>query len=85
MGIVLGWYIAISFAGAFICIPVSSSWNPALPGHCGNRYLLNIIDPIPWILTDFAILICPLPMVRKLQIPTRQKIALAGLFLIGSL
>ncbi|MCJ1404089.1 hypothetical protein MMC11_007314 [Xylographa trunciseda] len=83
MAIVIGWYIAISLATVFICSPINSLWNPEVPGHCGNQYLLNIVDPIPWILTDFAILIAPLPMVRKLQIPTRQKVALAGLFLVG--
>ena len=85
MAVVTCWWISISFAVAFICSPVKSEWNPDVPGHCGNQYLLNIIDPIPWILTDFAILIAPMPMVRKLHMPTRQKVALAGIFLIGGL
>ena len=85
MLIVIGWYIAISLAGAFICLPVKSTWDPKVPGHCGNRYILDIIDPLPWIITDFAILVLPLPMVWKLHAPTRNKIALSGLFLVGAL
>ena len=85
LALVVGWYLAVFLADAFICIPVSSNWDPKVPGHCGNRYILNIIAPLPWILTDFAILISPLPMVYKLQLPTRERVALAGPFLIGGL
>ena len=85
MAMVAGRLIAISFAVAFICSPVESSWNPDVPAHCGNQYLLNIIDPIPWILTDFAVLLAPLPMVWTLHTSTRHKAALSGLFLIGGL
>ena len=85
MAIVASWWISITFAVVFICSPVKSQWNPDVPGHCGNQYLLNVIDPIPWILTDFAILFAPMPMVWKLHMPTRQKVALGGLFLIGGL
>lgn len=85
MAVVGVWYVAITLAGALICLPVKSRWHPDIPGHCGNQYILNIIDPIPWILTDFAILFAPIPMVWRLQMPTRRKAAIAGLFLVGGL
>ena len=85
MVIVASWWISITFAVAFVCTPVSSRWDPNVPGHCGNQYLLNIIDPIPWILTDFAILLAPLPIVWKLQMRIQQKIALGCILLVGGL
>ena len=85
MAIVATWWIATSFAVAFICSPVRSQWNSNVPGHCRNQYLLDIIDPIPWILTDFAILFAPMPMVWKLQMPIRQKVAVTSLFLVVGL
>ncbi len=85
MVIVVCWCLSDALGGALICQPVKSSWDPNLPNDCGNRYVFNIIGPLPWILTDFAILICPLPMIWKLHAPTRHKLALAGLFLIGAL
>lgn len=85
IAIVLGWWLAITFAVTFICTPVKSHWDPNVPGNCGNVYLLDIIDPIPWILTDFAILFAPLPMIWRLQMATRQKVAVGALFLIGVL
>ena len=59
--------------------------EPRRSGHCGNQRVLDIIDPILWILTDFAILFAPLPMVYKLHIPIRQRLALGVLFLVGGL
>lgn len=85
MTIVTSWWISITFAVAFICSPVKSQWNPSVPGHCGDQYILNIVDPIPWILTDFAILFAPMPMVWKLHMPATQKVALACIFLVGGL
>ncbi|PNS20585.1 hypothetical protein CAC42_312 [Sphaceloma murrayae] len=69
----------------FICWPVSKFWDHTQPGKCmpqwpiffGNSYL-NII-------TDLMIILSPLPVLSNLQMPKRQKLALGGVFLIGSL
>lgn len=52
---------------------------------CGNEAIFTLIVPIPWVLTDFAILIAPLPMVKKLQLPRMEKIGICALFLTGGL
>ena len=59
------------------------NWDSEVHGHCGNLALLTVIMPIPWVLTDFAILIAPIPAVRKLQLPRTEKIGLCELFLTG--
>lgn len=82
--IVIAWYMTGILAGALMCLPVESLWNNTIPGHCGNQRLLEVSEPIPWILTDFAVLIAPLPMIRKLHLPRGQRFGLAGLFLLGS-
>ena len=64
---------------------VRSYWNPEVPAHCGNQYLVAVILPVPWLLTDFAVLLAPMPMIWKLQMATGQRIALRALFLIGGL
>ncbi|KAL9612401.1 MAG: hypothetical protein Q9167_002995 [Letrouitia subvulpina] len=78
MAIIGAWWIAVSLGAALICSPVKSAWDPDTPGSCGNQYVFDIIAPIPWILTDFVILFAPLPAVIKLQMPSRQKVALIG-------
>ncbi|KAL8653877.1 MAG: hypothetical protein Q9226_003659 [Calogaya cf. arnoldii] len=85
IAVVVLWYLAITLAGALICLPVKSHWDPHVPAHCGNQYTFDIIAPIPWILTDFAILIAPIPMVWRLHMAIRQRVALGALFLIGGL
>lgn len=84
-GIMLFWWIGTIFADTLICIPIAHNWNPRIPAHCGNKQLLAIIPPIPWIVTDLVILLMPLPMVWKLQLPRLQRVGLAGLFLLGGL
>ncbi|KAI4094994.1 MAG: hypothetical protein LQ344_001841 [Seirophora lacunosa] len=59
------------------------NWNKNIKGHCGSTKLNRDLNPLPWIITDFAILVMPIPMVRKLQLPRSQKFGLAGLFLLG--
>ena len=83
--IVILWWIGTIFADTLICIPIKHNWNPETRACCGNKELLAIIPPIPWIVTDLAILLMPLPMVYKLHLPGFQRIGLAGLFLLGSL
>ena len=69
----------------FVCSPIHKAWDTDIPGRCVNEALLNLIVPIPWIVTDFAILIAPIPMVKNLQIPRKEKIGLGALFFTGGL
>ena len=85
MGIVAAWYISITLGAALICLPIKSLWDPTVPGHCGNQYLFDRIVPVPWIVTDFAILVAPLPVIRSLNMSMRTKVIVVGLFLIGCL
>ena len=83
--IVILWWIGTLLADTLICLPIEHNWNPKIPARCGNKLLLDILPPIPWIVTDLAILLMPLPMVYKLHLPGIQRVGLAGLFLLGSL
>jgi hypothetical protein len=84
-GVVTAWWAAAFFAGAFICYPAASIWEPNTKGTCGNMELLNVVTPIPWVLTDFAILIAPLPVIRKLQIDRARKRRVYAAFLLGAM
>lgn len=83
--IVAGWWIAVSIAYAIICTPIPTQWD----SNSSERYLgrvdLNRYSYIPWVLTDFAILIAPIPVVKSLQLPRGEKILLCALFLTGGL
>lgn len=86
LAIVVAWFVAIEISNATICLPIDFlRWNPDVPAHCGDETALNQASPIPWIVTDLAILVLPLPMIRKLNMPIQQKLGLGILFLVGSL
>ncbi len=83
--IVMSWWIAAFFSNAFICLPVSHTWVPESKGTCGNQYLLDLIIPLPWILTDLTILVAPMLVVRQLQLAGAQKTKVYVAFFIGTI
>ncbi|KAL8665663.1 MAG: hypothetical protein Q9168_007657 [Polycauliona sp. 1 TL-2023] len=83
--ITTGYMIALCLAIFFQCQPVAKLWNPILEGHCVKVVDLYLWNTILNVSTDFLVLIVPIPMLRKLQVGTRQKWVLASLFGVGSL
>lgn len=72
----------------FQCEPVSGFWNrnPNKPSKCGvDDYAFLIGNAVPNIVTDVAILSLSIPVIWKLHRTLAQKIALAGIFMLGSL
>ena len=82
---IVAWYIAIDFLVIFSCIPVQKSWNTSIPGHCLDRQAEFVGAAIPNILTDFILLVLPMPMLWHIQSTVRRKIALVGVFAAGYL
>lgn len=70
----------------FQCDPVSGFWNQTKPARCNvdnHNFIVGIA--IPNILTDVALMALPLPYIWRLNRSRSQKIALAGVFLVGGL
>ncbi|KAK5111332.1 hypothetical protein LTR62_005172 [Meristemomyces frigidus] len=69
--------------GTLLCTPVAKLWNPDLPGHClsAHKYWTSVaaID----IIMDFLVLCVPIPAVFNLHLPSKQKISLVIVFLLG--
>ena len=75
-----------SFEFLFSCKPMAKSWDKAITyGSCINVAKILAIHGGLNIATDIAMLILPVIMVWKLQLPRKEKIALAGLFMTGTL
>lgn len=79
--VVVAWCIATQVVATFPCI-----WDPLLqPGaRCVNAATLSIISSIVGIVTDFAVLILPIPLVLKLQLKSHLKAIVIGVFVVGS-
>ena len=70
---------------AFQCHPVQFIWNKSIKGTCIGTWHFFVAGSSPNVLTDFAILILPLPAVWNLKMGKAQKISVAAILMLGSL
>lgn len=81
--VILYGVTAFSMA-VFSCFPdITSFWTTRR--GCWNAAIQVISTSIFNILTDFLILLLPIPSISSLQLPQRQKLALMGIFALGGL
>ncbi|KAI4234760.1 MAG: hypothetical protein LQ349_003587 [Xanthoria aureola] len=79
------WGIMVILVCALQCRPVQFTWDKSVKGTCINAPLFFIIGSAPNVLTDFVLLVLPLPAVWNLHTTRAQKISLTGIFMLGSL
>ncbi|KAI8625556.1 hypothetical protein F5Y19DRAFT_489532 [Xylariaceae sp. FL1651] len=84
--IIAAWGVGFFLAVLLQCVPVSGTWDPAVRAHahCYSPlpayYAIAISDTI----VDVIILIVPQPLIWSLQMPMRRKVAISGIFLLGT-
>ncbi|KAL4817528.1 hypothetical protein BDW67DRAFT_30499 [Aspergillus spinulosporus] len=73
-----------TFVSAWLnCIPVAKFWDPAIDGYCLNKKALWFSNSAIHIFTDIVLLIFPMPVLKNLQLPRRQRLALMAVFALG--
>jgi hypothetical protein len=81
------WIILRTFMLIFRCVPVQSIWDHTITGKVCNinsgQFFLGTITT--HFLMDLAILVLPIIEVARLTLPKGQKLAIAALFLLGSM
>ena len=80
----LAWWIAFVFALLFQCTPVQKTWGD-VPGTCLDMDAVFLGGEILNCVLDFAIVVLPVRVIRKLRLPFAQKITLCFIFILGSL
>lgn len=75
--------IVLTFIGIFQCSPVSAGFLPSVNGTCVDVVAMYLASAPINILTDLAILCLPLPILTKLRMPFKQKVALVCTFIVG--
>lgn len=82
--IVTGWAIAVVVTTIFQCSPVQGFWDKSTNPTCAvNVYAFFIGNAVPNIVTDWALLLLPIPYIWRLHQRRAQKIALCGVFGLG--
>lgn len=83
--LVAGYNISIFFAIIFGCQPFNKHWDVRVTeGSCVDRPAIYICTAVLGIASDLLLLVMPMPMIMRLQMPPRQKAGLVLLFGIGS-
>ncbi len=67
------------------CQPVAFQWDKTINGICINQLAYFRWISVPNVMHDVFMLVLPAPMIWKIQIGIRQKLALSIVFLIGSM
>ena len=84
ISLVAGYSVAAFFPALLECRPREKRWTGG-PGYCINADALAVTSCAVNILTDFLILILPMPCVWLMRLPLRQKLTISVLFAAGSL
>ena len=80
------WTVAGIVGGVTICLPLSQNWDPQEPSWiCEKRLWFWLGHGVVHVVTDIAILIMPLPLLRTLPLPPLHKMALIAVFCLGFL
>lgn len=86
MSIISAWQIGQVFVQIFACIPVRASWDKTVVGaKCQDITITRDMNSIANIVTDFIILLMPLPVIWRLALPRNQKYVVSGIFSLGFL
>ena len=80
------WCLAHVITVIFSCRPIAFAWDKTIQGgKCINQNNFSYGTSAANFLTDIAVLILPIPWLVKLQMQPGKKVAVAGIFLLGSL
>jgi hypothetical protein len=86
MVIVSLWSASQLLGISFLCVPLQAVWDPRIKGKCfQHEIVMWYVNGIVHIVIDLAIIVMPLPIVWKLQLPLAQKLLLSGIFGLGFL
>ena len=84
--IVLAYFVADALVAVFECSPIAYYWDKAIKGgSCIDQDAFYRWNGVANLLIDFSILVLPMMMVWRLNLDTRSKIILSGVFLLGTL
>ena len=81
----LAWGISFTIAYLAQCNPLSDLWEkPTGQQNCID-ISINYYYAITTIVLDVLVLCMPWPIVWRLQMPLRQKVAVMGIFMLGAM
>jgi hypothetical protein len=77
--------VGLAIATAIPCKPLEVAWNPLISGTCIDRPAAYEATAIVALVADVWLMVLPIPIVIRLQIPWQQKVGLMVMFGIGTM
>ncbi|KAH8594916.1 hypothetical protein B0O99DRAFT_166811 [Bisporella sp. PMI_857] len=84
LGILVVYGLWTVIGSACMCMPVSHFWDLSPKGSCMNKLAFWFSNAALNITTDIMIFAIPMPLLKQLQLPKRQKIGLMFVFGFGA-
>ena len=88
IGIIIAWSLTFFFATVFQCgTRWDWNWSPIFffLTKCTDTLAMLTVFTATDLLTDFIIMLMPVPLIWKLNMPTRKKVAVTAVFMVGLL
>ena len=85
MGLSAALLVAVLLEVGLLCRPFEYNWNKYIPGTCGNTTQAYEAVGILNLFADLTIIILPMPVLWRLQLPVAKKVALTFVFGVGIL
>ena len=79
------WTVSFFFSNLFTCYPITPLVEAFYHNKCVDGVKMWLASTFSDFIVDFLILGMPIPMVLKLQVHWHQKLAIQGMFLLGTL
>lgn len=68
------YYVPVLFIKINICQPISGYWDSSIQSKCLSQRAVFVADTVVSAVTDLAVLLAPVPVIRALTMSFRQKV-----------
>jgi hypothetical protein len=86
MGFIISYGIWGIFSAIFTCIPIHAFWDFGYAGaKCLDKKFMWFFNASLNLLTDIILVALPMPVLKQLDLPKKQKIGLMCIFGLGGL
>ncbi|KAF0331934.1 integral membrane protein [Colletotrichum asianum] len=84
LAFVIGWTVSFFFSHLFTCYPITVFIEPYYGNSCVQTVPMFLALLFTDVVADFAILIIPIPMVIRVRMPLKKKLAVIGMLGLGA-
>ncbi|KAF4993964.1 hypothetical protein FGRMN_6095 [Fusarium graminum] len=75
--------VTITLLSTLVCVPIAKVWDHTLPGRCFDLLTFWYVMAGFIMATDLGVFLIPLPVIKSLNLPIKQKIMLFMVFSLG--